>query len=123
LRKQSDRLQKRIDGYEAQLTTIRGVTAHSLFGGQVQSKWEDLSLDDKRSILSSIVNRIEVGPAPTPGSNRFDPARLSFDWTKSLTGLRARYAELAERADEPMEEQPYPHWRPRFIESAQMASS
>lgn len=78
LRKQSDRLQRRIEAIDAQLSTSLANTALTKLGGEIQSSWETLSPEDKRLVLASIAKRIEVGPAPTPGSNRFDPARIKI---------------------------------------------
>ena len=74
--KQSLRLRERIEGRDTELASLRGRTALSRLGGDVQSGWQDMSADDKRSILLSIVDRIEVGKATNPGSHNFDPDRL-----------------------------------------------
>jgi site-specific DNA recombinase len=76
--KQRQRLRERIEARESQLTTIRGTTALGRLGGEVQSSWDSMSAEDKRSIIKSLINEIEVSKAPTPGSNRFDPDRINI---------------------------------------------
>jgi DNA invertase Pin-like site-specific DNA recombinase len=75
--KQYQKLRERIEGRESQLTTIRGTTLGCI-GGEVQSSWDSMSAEDKRSIIKSLINEIEVNKAPTPGSNRFDPDRVNI---------------------------------------------
>jgi DNA invertase Pin-like site-specific DNA recombinase len=76
--KQSQRLRERIGGREAQLTVVLGKTALSRLGGEVRSDWEQMSAEDKRAVLRSLVDHIKVNRATNPGSNRFDPGRLNI---------------------------------------------
>jgi hypothetical protein len=50
---------------DAQLVTLRGHSALDRLGGDVQAKWDSMSADDRRSIIQSLVARIEVAKAPT----------------------------------------------------------
>ena len=106
--KQSQRLRKRIEDRESTLATIRGGTALSHIGGEVRALWPEMSAEDKRSIILSILECIEVGPVVKFGSNRFDPDRLTFVWRKrvdiesvnvAFMMLRARMAEGRRRYD------------------------
>jgi hypothetical protein len=67
-----------------------------------------MSAEDKRSIILSILESIEVGPVVKFGSNRFDPDRLNFVWRKrvdiesvnvAFMMLRTRMAEGRRRYD------------------------
>ncbi len=74
--KQSLRLRERIEGRDTELASLRGRTALSRLGGDVQSGWQDMSAEDKRAIILSLVDRIEVGKATNLGSHNFDPDRV-----------------------------------------------
>ncbi len=93
--RQSQRLRKRIDDYEAQLASQHGRSALSSLGGKVQSGWNKMSADDKRAILKSVIERIEVAKAPNLGSHNFDPDRLQFKFVDELTGTRSNRAKVA----------------------------
>jgi site-specific DNA recombinase len=78
--KRSGKLRDRITAREAQLTTIRGKSALSRLGGSVMAEWDEMSADDQRSILLSLVTDITVKPVLKHGYNHFDPDRLNIGW-------------------------------------------
>jgi site-specific DNA recombinase len=47
--------------------------------GPLRSRWPDLGFDQKRAILTLVVDRITIGPG-VRGLNRFDPRRVEFTW-------------------------------------------
>lgn len=87
--RQSQRLPERIEARDAQLATLRGHSALDRLGGGVQANWDSMSADDKRSVIQSLVARIEVAKATNLGSHVFDPERVSMEWRseKILLGL------------------------------------
>jgi alkylhydroperoxidase family enzyme len=42
-------------------------------------RWPKLTFDERRAALRAVVDRVEIAPA-TPGTNAFDPARMSVEW-------------------------------------------
>ncbi len=89
--KASKRIRDRIQAREAQLTTLRGSSAVSKLGGNVAASWDGMSAEDKRSVIMSLVTRVEVNRASNPGSNKFDPDRVNvvfrYDAISKLTHL------------------------------------
>jgi hypothetical protein len=82
--KQSQRLRSRIEARETQLASLRGRTALSRLRDNItMSDWDGMSGEDRRSIIQSVVGRIEIGKANKPGSHKFDPDRVSFGWGSS----------------------------------------
>ena len=105
-RRQSRIINERMEAIEARINALHGRTALAEFGGQVQPTWADMPADDKRSIIRSLMECIEVGPVVKFGSNKFDPDRLNFVWRKPIdienvhiafTSLRARVKEGMQR--------------------------
>ena len=45
-----------------------------------------MSADDKRSIIQSLLARIEVAKPTKPGSHNFDPGRINIEWRSSEFG-------------------------------------
>jgi hypothetical protein len=48
--------------------------------GNIRAIWDDLSVERRRSIIDALVEKVEVGPTPKRGSNRFQPERLYPVW-------------------------------------------
>jgi site-specific DNA recombinase len=76
--RQSTALEKKIDERRNHLATLRGKSVLDHVGGQVQEHWDEMSAEDRRLIILSIIAYIEVTPAMRRGSNVFDPRRLRF---------------------------------------------
>lgn len=76
--KASKKLRDRMAARDAQLATLRGRTAVSRLGGDVQSSWDEMSADDKRSIILSLITHIEIKPSARQGRHTFDPDRLNI---------------------------------------------
>ena len=47
--------------------------------GKAATHWPTLSYDAQRSVIAAVIDTIEVGPGK-PGSNIYDPARLTVNW-------------------------------------------
>lgn len=47
--------------------------------GALRAAWDGLSLDRRRAVLRSVIDRIDIGPARR-GVNRFDPDRVDVRW-------------------------------------------
>ena len=106
--KQQRIIRLRIDTAESRLSALHGRTALSDHAGEVQATWEQMSADDKRSILLSVLECIEVRPAAKFGSNKFDPDRLAFKFRSSvdienvhvaLTAMRAQFKSIQLRQE------------------------
>ena len=67
-----------IEARTTKLHTLRGQSALSRLGGDVRSQWHEMAADDKRAILLSLVEYIEVKPSARQGRNKFDMKRLKF---------------------------------------------
>ncbi len=65
-----------IEARTARLHTLRGKSALSRLGGDVRSEWHQMSAEDRRAILLSLVEYIEVKPSARQGRNKFDMKRL-----------------------------------------------
>jgi len=74
--KQSAKLNGQIESRKRQMVTLSGTTALSRLGGDVQSSWDQMSAEEKRSVLLSVVAHVEVGKAKKPGSRYFDSDRV-----------------------------------------------
>jgi hypothetical protein len=72
----SAELQKRIDTGNSRLAALRGKSALDRLGGHVQENWGEMSAEDRKLIILSLVSTIEVFPVKHRGSNVFDPSRL-----------------------------------------------
>ena len=81
-----------MDACQSRLDMLYGHTKLSQFSGKVQDAWDDMSGDEKRSIILSILKYIDVGPVVKFGSNKFDPDRLTFVWRKALEVENAHVA-------------------------------
>jgi site-specific DNA recombinase len=92
--KQSNRLRDRIESRTSKLSALRGYSALDRLGGQVQDQWDEMSADDKRMIVQSLVTAIEVSPVRV-GLGYFDPTRLKmnfrFESIKKVQGVKNRY--------------------------------
>lgn len=76
---------KRIDGRLAaikrQQTTPRSLVAMRYHGrpGMLRQKWPDLTLDEQRAVIGSVIDRVTVNPVAARGP-RFDKNRLDITW-------------------------------------------
>jgi site-specific DNA recombinase len=94
--KQSNRLRDRMEGRTNKLSALRGYSALDRLGGQVQDRWNEMSADDKRMILQSLVASIEVSPVPV-GLGYFDSNRLRmifrFESLAKVQGVQNRWQD------------------------------
>lgn len=72
-------------GVQARIDTAHerlAVTAVSLPASvaELPARWEGLTFDQRRASLRAVIDRVEIGPAPTRGRNRFDPLRIRVIW-------------------------------------------
>ena len=58
------------------LASLRGESVLDKLGGDIQSQWDDLSADDKRLVIESVVTEISVMRPFIRGRNRFDSDRV-----------------------------------------------
>lgn len=49
-------------------------------GGALAKAWDVRGLDWKRSVLSVVLDRVVIAPAPVRGRRAFDPRRVEFVW-------------------------------------------
>jgi site-specific DNA recombinase len=47
--------------------------------GTLEAIWPDLDIDQRRAIVTALIDRVDVGPA-VAGRNYFDPGRVSIAW-------------------------------------------
>jgi len=78
--KQSQRLRDRIDARQSQLATLRGRSALDRLGGHVSEQWNEMSPDDKRSVVLTFMNSVDVMRATRKCGNKFDRDRIVIDW-------------------------------------------
>jgi site-specific DNA recombinase len=72
------------DGVQARLEQSRGRLAESavqvpMVPGDLAGRWDDLTFEERRQVLSAVVDWITVAPA-TRGRHFFDPTRLAVNW-------------------------------------------
>jgi len=77
--KQTRRISERIEAGHAQLAGIQGQSALDRLGGSVRDRWDEISADDRRSIVATFAPVIKVKPATRHG-NTFDSDRLDIQW-------------------------------------------
>lgn len=88
--RQSKRLRGRIEEKTTRLAATRGRSALGLLGGEVQASWEQMSAEDKRLILLSLMDSITVRSAGKRGQ-RFNPDRVDILWRPDIVENRAVY--------------------------------
>lgn len=48
--------------------------------GALSGAWEDLTLETKRAVVATYIDRVTVAPPLVRGLNRFDERRITIDW-------------------------------------------
>ncbi len=74
-------IRQRIAEAEDRLATAAQLRVTATAGATLRERWADLSTDDRRTALASIVKAITVTPAVKhPGRPTFDPTRIHVEW-------------------------------------------
>ncbi len=72
-------LQRRLEALRADLRAPVAPPAVLTSPGALRAAWDDLSFDQRREVLASVIDRVEVGPA-VRGRQRFDPNRVTLHY-------------------------------------------
>ena len=48
--------------------------------GRVGESWNALTMDDQRTVIRAVVDRIIIKPSAKLGFNRFDSSRVEVEW-------------------------------------------
>ena len=80
LRRTARPLRERIAGRTSRITGLQGFSMLYPFTGHVEEHWDQLTDDDRRSIVLSFLVSVRVKPKARGGFNRFDPKRLVLVW-------------------------------------------
>ena len=94
LARNSKAIRERIEERSGRISTLSGQSALDRFGGRVSEHWDELTADEHRTIILSLVRSIEVTPKGRGGFNSFDAKRLLFHWRwVTLAEIGERWAE------------------------------
>ena len=75
------RLEKRIEACERERRKLLGgVTLVSVGDTPVREAWETRGMSWRRQLLSALIERIIIHPAPRPGRTKFDPSKIEIIW-------------------------------------------
>ena len=105
--RQSQRLRSRVDDRHARLAAMRGRSALDRLGGHVAERWPEMTAEDRRSIVLSLVSGIDLRRSAVLGGAKFDMSRLAFRW---------RFDALARIADRIPESEWVPESGPAWDE-------
>lgn len=82
-----------IEDRTTKLASLRIHSALDRLGGEVQTRWPDMSAEDRTLLLRSVLKSITVLRA-VRATNRFDPNRLQFEFVDELTGRSKRAKDV-----------------------------
>jgi len=63
--------------------------------GQLRTSWPQLTLDQRRAVLTAVLERVVVHPALQPGRPTFDPRRVEVCWRETDPAERRAGMQLA----------------------------
>lgn len=89
LQRNAKKLRAQVDERNSRIATLQGGSAVDRYRGRLREQWSELSTEDQRAVMLSVVDAVDVLPASKTGFNRFDRSRLVFRW---------KYGVLAEMA-------------------------
>lgn len=69
-----------IDALQVRLVGLRGTSTLDRFSGSIRDHWDELTADDKRTIVQSFTDGIIVNRKGKGGFNVFDPDRVKIRW-------------------------------------------
>jgi hypothetical protein len=76
-----DRIAQRIAAERArQKLAERADEISALDSAKLTKWWDGASLEQRHSMLTLLIDRVEVGPVAVQGSKRFDPSRVRIIW-------------------------------------------
>jgi site-specific DNA recombinase len=74
-------LEKKIEACDRERRQLLGgVTLVSIGDTPVREAWETRGLSWRRQLLSALIERIIIHPAPRPGRTKFDPSKIEIIW-------------------------------------------
>ena len=79
LRKRRRPVEVAIAECQDRIRELQGESALDRFAGSIRERWHELSIDDRRMVISTIVIAVWVDPSAKRGFNRFDPERLRME--------------------------------------------
>ncbi len=82
-----------IEDRTTKLASLRTHSALDRHRGEVQTRWPDMSAEDRTLLLRSVLKSITVLRAVRP-TNRFDPDRLQFEFVDDLTERSKRAKDV-----------------------------
>ena len=90
-------IRAKIKARDEKLAMMQTKTALGRIHGDVQSEWCEMTAEDKRSILKSVLEKIIVNRARNRGARTFDPGRVLFKWVEwTIPSLRGWLAKSSE---------------------------
>jgi DNA invertase Pin-like site-specific DNA recombinase len=97
LARNARRINERIETRNDELEALEGHTALAKYAGQLQEHWDDLYMDDRRTVIMSLLKSVAV--KPVGGRRGFDPSRLVPEWrTTALAHLALALHEAGDFA-------------------------
>jgi len=73
-------LREQVADRTSRIAGLQGFSVLHPFTGHVDEHWDQLSADERRSVILSFLVSVKVKPKARGGFNRFDPKRLLFVW-------------------------------------------
>jgi DNA invertase Pin-like site-specific DNA recombinase len=87
-------LRARIEDNRIRLAALQPAGSLDQLTGRVASEWGNLTPEQRRQLLWSVLSGVVVSPARRPGSNLFDRSRIAFGWRwDALAKIAAEHAE------------------------------
>ena len=74
------RIRERIEARSAQLANLKGQSALGRINGHVHDDWENMSTEDQRATILSLVRQIKVHRPARQGVTQTAGSRLEFEW-------------------------------------------
>jgi DNA invertase Pin-like site-specific DNA recombinase len=74
------RIRDRVEARSTQLASLRGQSALGRLNGRVHDGWDDMSTEDQRATILSLVRQIKVNRPARQGVTQSADSRLEFEW-------------------------------------------
>jgi DNA invertase Pin-like site-specific DNA recombinase len=77
-------IRERIEARKIELAALQGSTALSRFPGHVKEHWEEFDMDERRTILASMLDHVDV--KPSGGHRTFNADQFDLRWRLAAVG-------------------------------------
>jgi len=92
-RRKRQEFRGRVETRNTRLSVLRGSSALDRFDGRLAEHWDELTADEQRTIILSLVRSVDVKSRVGPPGT-FDPRRLEFRWNYAgMSRMADRWAE------------------------------